>query len=114
MTRTKGLSMEEFKAELEELTSQGLKFDVKSQGSGNVFLSISGCNVSVYQEYEEICGEIIVTKPEADMKISFDFDAVDFVFKPEDDSIFKMDDVKYYLQMEDSMCMSDIIISVSE
>ena len=34
------LSMEEFKLELEQLSSKGMKFDVKSQGSGNIYLSI--------------------------------------------------------------------------
>lgn len=108
MGRLKGLrhlSMEEFRLELEQLTSEGLKFDVKSQGTGNVYLSIPGCDVSVYQENGEICGEIIITKPESDMKITFDFDAVDIVYSE--------GDMKYCLQMDADMFMSDINISVA-
>ena len=41
------LSMEEFKLELEQLSSKGMKFDVKSQGSGNIYLSICGDRKSV-------------------------------------------------------------------
>lgn len=108
----KGLSMEQFKADLEKLRSEGLKFDVKSQGTGNIYLSITNCDVLVYQEYEDICGEIIITKPETDVRISFDFDAVIDVLTEDDD--FTMDDVKYCLQMDSSMCMSDITISIAE
>lgn len=108
MGESKGLrhlSMEEFKLELEQLTSEGLKFNVESQGTGNIYLSIPGCDVSVYQENEEICGEIIIAKPEANMRFTIDFDAVDFVYSE--------DDMKYCLQMNDDMFMSDINISVA-
>lgn len=100
------LSMEEFRLELEELASEGVKFDVRSQGLGNIYLSICGCDVSVYQENGELCGEIIITKPESDMKITFDFDTVDFVYSD--------DNMKYCLEMSDDMFMSDIDISVAE
>ena len=99
------LSMTEFKLELKQLSSEGMKFDVKSQGLGNNYLSILGCDVSVYQENEELCGEIIIEKPEANMKFTIDFDAVDLVFKK--------NDTDYYLQMESNMCMSDIVISAT-
>ena len=100
------LSMEEFKLELEHSRSNGMRFDVKSQGTGNIYLSIPCCDVSVYQENEELCGEIIIEKPVANMKFTIDFDAVDLVFSESD--------MKYCLQMEDNMCMSDIVISVAE
>ncbi len=106
MGTLKGLSMEEFKAGLEKLNSEGLKFDVKSKGGGNIFLSLPGCNISVCREYEDICGEIVITKPEVDVKISIDFDAVD--------DVLKEDDMKYCIQMDESMCMSDIEISTAE
>lgn len=108
MGESKGLrhlSMEEFRLELEQLASEGMKFDVKSQESGNIYLSIPSCDVSVYQENGELCGEIIITKPESDMKITFDFDTVDFVYSE--------DNMKYCLQMSDDMFMSDINISVA-
>lgn len=101
----RSLSMEEFRLELEQLSSEGMKFDVRSQGTGNIFVSLSGCSVSVYQENEEICGEIIITKPEADVKFTVDFNAVDLVYSE--------GDMKYYLQMESDMYMSDIEINVS-
>lgn len=99
------LSMEEFKLELEQLTSKDMKFDVKSQGSGNIYLSLCSCDVSVYQENEELCGEIIIEKPEANMKFTIDFDAVDLVFSERN--------MKYCLQMESNMCMSDIVIAAT-
>lgn len=55
-----GLSMKEFGLELEELVSKGVKFDVRSQGEGNVYLSLSGCNVSVYHENKD--EEILVQR----------------------------------------------------
>lgn len=100
------LSMTEFKLELEQLSSEGMKFDVKSQGTGNIYLSILGCDVSVYQENEEFCGEIIIEKPEANMKFTVDFDAVDLVFSE--------GDMKYCLQMGSDMNMSDIEICIAE
>ena len=106
MKELRHLSMEEFRLELEQLASEGMKFDVKSQGTGNIYLSIPGCDVSVYQENGEICGEIIITKPEENMKFTIDFDAVDLVFSE--------GDMKYCLQMESDMCMSDIEISKPE
>lgn len=98
--------MEEFRLELEQLTSEGLKFNVKSQGTGNIYLSIPDCDVSVYQENGEICGEIIIEKTEENMKFTIDFDAVDFVYS--------VDDMKYCLQMDNNMFMSDINISVTD
>lgn len=100
------LSMTEFKLELEQLSSEGMKFDVKSQGTGNIYLSILGCDVSVYQENEELCGEIIIEKPKANMKFTIDFDAVDLVFSE--------GDMKYCLQMGSDMNMSDIEICIAE
>lgn len=100
------LSLTEFKLELEQLASEGLKLDVKSQGSGNIYLSIPGCDVTVYQENEELCGEVIIEKPEENMRFTIDFDAIDFVFSE--------DDMKYCLQMDSDMNMSDIEISVAE
>lgn len=109
-----GLSMGEFKAKLEELKSEGLKFDVKSQGEGNISLSLLDCDVSVYQENEELCGEIIISKPEANVKISFEFDTVSFVYREDKDDISEKDDVEYFLQMNTDMNMSDITISISK
>ena len=104
------LSMEQFKLELEQLSSEGLKFDVKSQGTGNVYLFIPDCNVSVYQENEEICGEIIITKPESDINISLDFDAVIDVLR--DDDMFISDGVKYLIEIDSGMFMSDIQVCI--
>lgn len=108
-----GLSMGEFKAELEELKSEGLKFNVRSEG-GNISLSLLDCDVSVYQENEELCGEIIISKPEANVKISFEFDTVSFVYREDKDDISEKDDVEYFLQMNTDMNMSDITISISK
>ena len=98
--------MEELKLELEQLASDGLKFNVKNQGIGNIFVSLSECDVSVYQENGEICGEIIISKPEANVKFTVDFDAVDFVYSD--------DNMKYCLEMGSDMNMSDIEISIAE
>ena len=83
-----------------------MKLDVRSQGTGNIYLSILRCDVSVYQENGELCGEIIITKPEENMMVTIDFDVVDFVYSE--------DDMKYYIEMESSMCMSNIQISIAE
>lgn len=107
------LSMGKFKGELEELKSEGLKFNVRSEG-GNISLSLLDCDVSVYQENEELCGEIIISKPEANVKISFEFDTVSFVYREDKDDISEKDDVEYFLQMNTDMNMSDITISISK
>lgn len=107
------LSMGKFKGELEELKSEGLKFNVRSEG-GDISLSLMDCDVSVYQENEELCGEIIISKPEANVKISFEFDTVSFVYREDKDDISEKDDVEYFLQMNTDMNMSDITISISK
>lgn len=66
--------MTEFKLELEQLSSEGMKFDVKSQGLGNNYLSILGCDVSVYQEndtnfYLQMESNTIPCFNEVDMKM---------------------------------------------
>lgn len=113
MGRIIDLSMEEFRLELEELASRGMKFDVTSQGEGNIYLSLSGCNVSVCHVVEGIFGEFIIQKPEADLKISLDYtEAVVFVCREEE--ISAMEDVKYILDMDGSMNMSDIEITIAK
>lgn len=96
------LSIEEFKSEIEELNSKGLKFDVKTQG-GNACISVSKCNVRVDQIYEDFDGEVIIEKPEADVKIEIDFAIIDDVFR---------EGTEYYLQTCD--IMPAILIGISE
>ena len=102
-----GLSMEEFKLEIEKLNSEGLKFNVESHG-WNIGLSLSQCDISVYHAHE-FCGEITITKPNTDVKFVIDYDAIEILYKDDNDI-----DVKYYVQMEEDMRMSDIQISISE
>lgn len=107
------LSMGKFKGELEELKSEGLKFNVRSEG-GDISLSLMDCDVSVYQENEELCGEIIISKPEANVKISFDFDNVSFVYREDKDDMSEKEEIEYFLKMESDLHMSDILITIAK
>ncbi len=100
------LSMEEFALEIEQLSSEGLKFDVESQG-GNISLSLSKCDISVYHA-NDFCGEVIITRSDADLKFVIDYNALDSVERKGDDI-----DMKYLLEMDD-VGMSDVHITIAE
>lgn len=104
------ISMEELRLGLEQLASKGVKFDVTIP-KGNIYFSLSRCNVFVNQIHDDFCGEIVITKPEAGLKIAIDFDAIDFAYSEYD--VFT-ENGRYVLKVEDYMSMSDITIRISK
>lgn len=99
------LSLKEFKKEIDALNLDNVSFDVRSQGEGNISLSVHNCNLSVYIE-SDICGDIIISKPEAGVRIVINDDSLA--------DILKKDDMKYCLDIDFSMFMSDIEITIAD
>ena len=97
------LTREQFVEEINSLNEKGAIFNLESSDTGSVYLSLSGCNVSVTLE-DGVWGEITAYKPHTDMEVSIDFDIVDAIIKNDDGDIcFEM-----------SNGISDIVIRVAE
>ncbi len=75
------------------------KFNVESEDSGSVYLSLYGCKIETTLE-DGICGEIVMFKPYTEMEVRFDFDIIAAITKEEDGS--------YRLEMDNGM--PDIVI----
>lgn len=80
------LTREQFAEKINSLNEQGATFNVESEDSGSVYLSLYSCNISITLE-ESICGEIDMFKPHTEMGVSIDFDLVDEVEEDEDGAI---------------------------
>lgn len=93
------LTREQFVTELASLGEDKNKFNVESEDSGSIYLSLYGCKIEITLE-EGIYGEIVMFKPYTEMEVRFDFDIIDSITKEEDGS--------YRLEMDNGM--SDIII----
>lgn len=81
------LTREQFAEKINSLNEKGVIFNVESEDSGSVYLSLYGCNISVTLE-EGICGEIDMFKPHTEMGVSIDFDLVDEIKEDEDGAIY--------------------------
>ena len=95
------LTKEQFVEELTALNESKNTFNVESEDSGSVYLSLYGCDVETTLE-DGICGEITIFKPYAEMEVKLDFDIVDVITKEDDGS--------YRLEMDNGM--SDVVIRV--
>lgn len=93
------MTREQFVEELTALGDSKNNFNVESEDSGSVYLSLYGCKVETTLE-DGICGEITIFKPHAEMEVRLDFEVID--------SITKEDDCSYRLEMNNGM--SDIVI----
>ena len=80
------LTREQFAEKINSLNEQGTTFNVESEDSGSVYLSLYGCNISATLE-EGICGEIDMFKPHTEMGVSIDFDIVNEIEEDEDGAI---------------------------
>lgn len=93
------LTREQFAKELAALGENKNNFNVESEDSGSVYLSLYGCKVETTLE-DGICGEFVMFKPYTEMEVRLDFDIIDAITKEEDGS--------YRLEMGNGM--SDIVI----
>lgn len=93
------MTKEQFLKELAALEEDKNKFNVESEDSGSIYLSLYECQVEATLE-DGICGEIVMFKPYAEMEVRLDFDIIDAITKEEDGS--------YRLEMDNGM--SDIVI----
>lgn len=93
------MTREQFVEELTALEDNKNNFNVESEDSGSVYLSLYGCKVETALE-DGICGEITMFKPHTEMEVRIDFEIID--------SITKEDDCSYRLEMNNGM--SDIVI----
>jgi len=93
------LTREQFVNELTALGEEKNKFNVESEDSGSIYLSLYGCKVETTLE-DGICGEIVMFKPYTEMEVRLDFDIIDTITKEEDGS--------YRLEMDNGM--PDVVI----
>ena len=76
------LTKQQFAEKINSLNEQGATFNVESEDTGSVYLSLYGCNISVTLE-EGVCGEIDMFKPHTEMGVSIDFDLVNEIEEDE-------------------------------
>ena len=76
------LTREQFAEKINSLNEQGATFNVESEDTGSIYLSLYGCNMSVTLE-EGVCGEIDMFKPHTEMGVSIDFDLVNGIEEDE-------------------------------
>ncbi len=93
------LTREQFAEELATLGENKNQFNVESEDSGSIYLSLYGCKVETTLE-DGICGEIVMFKPCTEMEVRLDFDIIAAITKEEDGS--------YRLEMDHGM--PDIVI----
>ncbi len=79
------LTREQFTEELAALEEDKNKFNVESEDSGSIYLSLYGCKIETTLE-DGICGEIVMFKPYTEMEVRLDFDIIDAITKEEDGS----------------------------
>jgi len=83
------MTREQFVKELAALGEDKNKFNVESEDSGSIYLSLYGCKVETTLE-DGICGEIVMFKPYTEMEVRLDFDIVDTITK-EDDGSYRLE-----------------------
>lgn len=93
------MTKEQFTKELAALEEDENKFNVESEDSGSIYLSLYGCKLETTLE-DGICGEIVMFKPYTEMEVRLDFDIIDAITKEEDGS--------YRLEMDNGM--PDVVI----
>ncbi len=93
------MTREQFAEELAALGEDKNNFDVESEDSGSIYLSLYGCKVEATLE-DGICGEIVMFKPYTEMEVRLDFDIITAITKEEDGS--------YRLEMDNGM--TDVVI----
>lgn len=93
------LTREQFVKEVAALSEDANKFNVESEDTGSVYLSLYGCKIETTVE-DGICGEITMFKPHTEMEVRIDFDVIDVITKEDDGS--------YRLEMNNGM--SDVVI----
>ncbi len=79
------LTREQFTKELAALEEDRNQFNVESEDSGSIYLSLYGCKIETTLE-DGICGEIVMFKPYTEMEVRLDFDIIDAITKEEDGS----------------------------
>ncbi len=93
------MTREQFVKELTSLGEDKNQFNVESEDSGSIYLSLYGCKVETTLE-DGICGEIVIFKPYTEMEVRIDFDIIA--------AITKEDDGSYRLEMDHGM--PDVVI----
>ena len=94
------ITREQFVKELTAL-GEGKTFNVQSEDSGSMNLSLYGCKATFALE-EGIEGEITMFKPYSNMDVTLDFAIIDTITKEDKD---------YRLEFNNGM--SDVVISVA-
>ncbi len=87
------LTREQFTEELAALEEDKNQFNVESEDSGSIYLSLYGCKIETTLE-DGICGEVVMFKPYTEMEVRLDFDIIDAITR-EDDGSYRLE-MNYY------------------
>jgi len=93
------MTREQFVKELAALGEDKNSFNVESEDSGSIYLSLYGCKIENTLE-DGICGELVMFKPYTEMEVRLDFDIIYAITRENDGS--------YRLEMDNGM--PDIVI----
>lgn len=77
------MTKKEFMEAIDKANQEGKIFNVESEDSSSVYLSLYGCTASVNEE-DGIEGEITFFKPHTGMEIRLDFAIIDVIYKESD------------------------------
>lgn len=98
------MTKKEFLETINKANEEGKVFNVESEDSSSVYLSLYGCTASVNEEYG-IEGEITFFKPHTAMEVRLDFAIIDAIYKESDG---------YRLEFNNGMPDVDLTESKSE
>lgn len=98
------LTKKEFLEAISKANNEGKKFNIESEDSSSVYLSLYGCTIETSEE-DGIEGEITFFKPHTAMEIRLDFAIIDAIYKESDG---------YRLEFNNAMPSVDLMESKSE
>lgn len=77
------LTKKEFLEAINKANEEGKKFNIESEDSSSVYLSLYGCTIETSEE-NGIEGEITFFKPHTAMEVRLDFAIIDAIHKESD------------------------------
>lgn len=95
------LTREAFEQEIKELTEQGKKFNVESEDSYGLYISMFDCEIHFGEDMDD---EIKVHKPNTLMEINFYYEYIESITKDENGT--------YHFEF--TLGMADVLIEVAE
>lgn len=98
------LTKKEFLEAINKANNEGKRFNIESEDSSSVYLSLYGCTIETSEE-DGVEGEITFFKPHTAMEVRLDFAIIDAIYKESDG---------YRLEFNNGMPDVDLMESKSE